>query len=93
VRSTPESQLGVNLGENVIKVVKWGEREDKYDRNTILTNIDGMIVRICEGWSGKWISRWMMRTDEDVEAGTSIVGRHVQNTTRPCPGFHSIAPS
>jgi hypothetical protein len=47
-----------------------------YDGNAILTNIEGLIILVTEwGRRGGWGR--LKGTEVHVEAGTSIVGRHV----------------
>ena len=72
VCSTPEGQLGVSLeGENKYNIKMKGMYA--YDGNSVLADIDRLIVGVTEWRRGGWRGR-LTGTDLHIEAGTDIVG-------------------
>ena len=74
VCSSPERQLGVNLDEE-IKQINEMRGKGVYDGDSVLTDIERLIVGVTEWQKGVW-RRGLAGTKVDIQAGTGIVGGH-----------------
>jgi len=90
VCSRPERQLGVNLDEEIQQINEI-RGKDVYDGDSVLTDIDGVMVGVTEWEKGVW-RRGLAGTKLDIEAGTGIVGGGGHGCTKRLAFSLSVVP-